>query len=175
MKPNPEKDFISLALGDPSVFGNFKPHSDCIDAVKRQLDSYSKEANGYPPSMGTEAARAAVARAYSRPEAPLSAKDVILASGCSDALNICIGGLADEGDNIVLPRPGFSLYETLASSRGIECRFYNLDPNREWEVDLKHLESLIDKGTRAILINNPSNPCGSVYSKEHLLDVLAGT
>jgi len=45
-------------------------------------------------------------------------------------------------------------------------------PEKSWEVDLKHLESLIDDNTGALLVNNPSNPCGSVYSKEHLLDIV---
>ncbi|KND01992.1 tyrosine aminotransferase [Spizellomyces punctatus DAOM BR117] len=171
VKPNPEKEFISLALGDPTTFGNFKLHESCLDAVKSQLESY--KANGYPPSIGTEQARAAVAQAYTHPQAPLTSADVILASGCSDALNLCIGALANEGQNILLPAPGFSLYETLASSKGIECRFYDLQPHRSWEIDLNHLETLVDENTAAILVNNPSNPCGSVYSKQHLLDILA--
>lgn len=81
--------------------------------------------------------------------------------------------LCNEGQNIILPKPGFSLYETLASSKGIECRFYDLIPEKQWEADLTHLESLIDENTSCILVNNPSNPCGSVYTKEHLLQILA--
>jgi tyrosine aminotransferase len=170
--PNPDKEFISLALGDPTVFGNFKLDSTCVQSLVHKLNSY--QANGYPPSIGTEAARHALAQYYSTPEAPLVSKDIILASGCSDALNLCIGVLADEGQNILLPAPGFSLYETLASSKGIECRFYHLLPEKNWEADVDHLKSLIDKNTRAIVINNPSNPCGSVYTREHLLQLLSG-
>lgn len=48
-----------------------------------------------------------------------------------------------------------------------------MQPERQWEADLEHLESLIDERTRAIVVNNPSNPCGSVYSKEHLKAILA--
>nr|KAJ3422811.1 hypothetical protein HK105_006249 [Polyrhizophydium stewartii] len=168
--PNPDKPMLSLALGDPTTFGNFKLHRSAVDAVKHKLDSYS--ANGYPPSIGTETARKSLAAKYSRPAAPLTDKDVIIASGCSDALNLSIGVLCNEGQNILLPAPGFSLYETLASSKGIECRFYNLLPERSWEIDVAHLESLIDANTACILINNPSNPCGSVYSKSHLLEIL---
>ena len=47
-----------------------------------------------------------------------------------------------------------------------------LQPEKEWEADLAHMESLIDEKTRFILVNNPSNPCGSVYSKEHLIKIL---
>jgi tyrosine aminotransferase len=81
---------------------------------------------------------------------------------------MAIGVLADEGQNILVPMPGFSLYETLASSKGIECKFYKLLPQRKWEADLEHLESLIDQKTACIILNNPSNPCGSVYSEAHL-------
>ncbi|KAI8907200.1 pyridoxal phosphate-dependent transferase [Gorgonomyces haynaldii] len=168
--PNPEKEFISLALGDPTTFGNFKLHDSCVQAVVHKLQSF--KANGYPPSIGTKEARQAIANGHTTTDAPLTADDVILASGCSDALNLCIGVLCNEGDNILLPAPGFSLYETLASSKAIECKFYNLLPEKQWEMDLKHLESLIDSKTKCILINNPSNPCGSVYSKQHLLGLL---
>ena len=48
-----------------------------------------------------------------------------------------------------------------------------LQPEKSWEIDLDHLESHIDDRTAAIVVNSPSNPCGSVYSKEHLLDILA--
>uniref|UniRef100_A0A1I8FFK4 Aminotran_1_2 domain-containing protein n=1 Tax=Macrostomum lignano TaxID=282301 RepID=A0A1I8FFK4_9PLAT len=78
--------------------------------------------------------------------------DVILTSGCSSALDLCISVLANPGDNILIPRPGFSIYRTLADG----------------EVDLAHLEESIDDRTAAIVVNNPSNPCGSVYTREHL-------
>ena len=45
-------------------------------------------------------------------------------------------------------------------------------PEKEWEADLEHMESLIDDNTKCIVVNNPSNPCGSVYSKEHLKAIL---
>lgn len=47
-----------------------------------------------------------------------------------------------------------------------------MDPSRDWEIDLKHMESLIDSRTRAILVNHPGNPCGNVFSKQHILDLL---
>lgn len=55
---------------------------------------------------------------------------------------------------------------------GIVTKNYNLDPMNDWEIDLKHLESLIDDNTRAILVNNPGNPCGNVFSKTHILSIL---
>ncbi len=60
----------------------------------------------------------------------------------------------------------------MASSKGIDCKFYKLVPEQQWQVDLDHLESLIDSKTAAILINNPSNPCGSNYSEAHLREIV---
>ncbi|KAJ3302142.1 hypothetical protein HDV03_005378 [Kappamyces sp. JEL0829] len=168
--PNPDKEFISLALGDPTTFGNLKIDQTCVEAVAAALHSY--KANGYGPSIGLVAAREAIASHYNHADAPLTAKDVFITSGCSDAINIAIGALCNEGQNILLPMPGFSLYETLASSKGIECKFYRLLPEMQWEIDLAHLESLVDENTAAILVNNPSNPCGSNYSREHLESIL---
>jgi tyrosine aminotransferase len=48
-----------------------------------------------------------------------------------------------------------------------------LQPDREWQVDTAHMESLVDANTAAIVVNNPSNPCGCVYSAEHLSEILA--
>ncbi|RHZ47465.1 hypothetical protein Glove_579g20 [Diversispora epigaea] len=169
--PNPDKEQISLALGDPTAFGNFKIPESCNEAVIKQLKSY--KANGYINAVGCDEARLALVQKFSTKEAPLATKDVFLASGASDALNIAIGALCDEGQNILLPRPGFSLYTTLSKSKGIECRYYDLLPNRNWEIDLKQLISLIDDKTACILINNPSNPCGSNFSSQHLESILA--
>ncbi|KAJ2184831.1 hypothetical protein IW144_006608, partial [Coemansia sp. RSA 522] len=98
--------------------------------------------------------------------------DVIMASGCSGAVEMAISVLCNEGQNILLPRPGFCLYNTVAGSRNIETRLYNLLSESNWEVDIEHMESLIDNKTAAVLINNPSNPCGSNFTKSHLRAIL---
>jgi tyrosine aminotransferase len=107
------------------------------------------------------------------PNLSITADDVILCSGCSCSLDLCISVLANAGDNILVPRPGFPLYTTLANGLRIKTKEYNLLPEQNWMVDLDHLESLIDDNTRAIVINNPSNPCGSVFDESHLRDILA--
>ncbi len=152
--------------------------------------------NGYTSSVGYPEAREAVAEHVSCPGAELTAEDVVICSGCSCSLDLAISVLADPGDNILvrglmaavrfgffspthfefsfqIPRPGFSLYKTLAVGLGIEVREYDLLPDRDWEVDVEHLSSLADERTRAVVVNNPSNPCGSVYSREHLREILA--
>ncbi|KAJ1919211.1 hypothetical protein IWQ60_007303 [Tieghemiomyces parasiticus] len=162
---------ISLSIGDPTVFGNFKTHPEVNNAVRKQLDSFG--ANGYGPSYGLLAAREAVARHCTTPAAPLTAGDVILTSACSGALEIALMCLAEAGQNILIPRPGFSLYKMLAVARGVEVREYPLLPERNWEIDIEAFSSLVDDRTAVAIINNPSNPCGSVFTKTHLQDILA--
>ncbi|EEB18316.1 tyrosine aminotransferase, putative [Pediculus humanus corporis] len=170
LEPNPNKQMISLSIGNPTIFGNLTPPKKIIDSVKKTVD-WGK-CNGYPPSTGTTAARQAVADYSSSDKVTVDWKDVILCSGCSTALDLCISVIANPGENILIPRPGFSLYRTLAEGLGIKVKPYNLRPDYQWEVDLRHLESQIDNKTRAIIINNPSNPCGSVFSKRHLREIL---
>lgn len=171
VEPNPKKAMISLSLGDPTVFGNLPTNDEVTQAMKEALDS--GRYNGYAPSVGYQSCREAVAAYYNCPEAPLEAQDVILTSGCSQAIELALAVLANPGQNILVPRPGFSLYKTLALSMGIEVKLYNLMPEKSWEIDLKHLESLVDEKTACVIVNNPSNPCGSVFSKSHLQKILA--
>ncbi|XP_007906137.1 tyrosine aminotransferase [Callorhinchus milii] len=171
IQPNPNKPLIALSIGDPTVFGNLPTDVKVLQAMKEAVDS--GKYNGYASSIGYQTSREAVVNFYSCPESPLEAKDVILTSGCSQAIEMAISVLANPGQNILIPRPGFSLYKTLAISIGIEVKLYNLLPEKSWEIDLKHLESLIDDKTACIIINNPSNPCGSVFSKFHLQKILA--
>uniref|UniRef100_A0A8C4QL11 Tyrosine aminotransferase n=1 Tax=Eptatretus burgeri TaxID=7764 RepID=A0A8C4QL11_EPTBU len=168
--PNSSKEFISLSIGDPTVFGNLVTDGTVRAAIKEVVDSGNFD--GYAPAIGYQTTRDAVAKYYSCPEAPLEAKDVIMTNGCSQAIDLAINVLANPGDNILIPKPGFSLYKTLALSAGIQIRHYNLLPERSWEVDLKHLESLVDGQTACIVINNPSNPCGSVFNHQHIRDIL---
>jgi tyrosine aminotransferase len=85
---------------------------------------------------------------------------------------MCILTLVAPGENLLIPRPCYN-YRSLTIGLHIETKDYNLDPTSDWDIDLKHMESLIDTKTRAILVNTPGNPCGNVFSKEHILDLLA--
>ena len=169
IEPNPKYKVISLSIGDPTIFGNLLPHENMLTSIEKSLRS--NKHNGYAPAVGEVAARQTIARHMSVPDAPLTEKDIIITSACSGALELCIGTLANPGENILIPKPGFSIYRTIAISNGCEVRAYNLQPEHDWEVDLEHMESLIDSKTSAIIVNNPSNPCGSVYSKQHLIDI----
>ena len=84
---------------------------------------------------------------------------------------MAISALCGPGDFILLPKPGFTLYGTVAGSKGINVIPYELDSENNWEIKLDTVETILKinkEKIKAWLINNPSNPCGSVYSKDHL-------
>lgn len=169
-EPNPNKTVIALSIGDPTVYGNLRPSPETTAAVIRVIEGGKHD--GYAPSIGYESARAAIAEFSSRNGANYTAKDVVLCSGCSSSLDLCISVLANPGQNILMPRPGFPLYRTLAESLGIHVKMYDLLPEENWRADLYDLEANIDEQTAAIIVNNPSNPCGSVFDKEHIREIL---
>jgi len=171
IEPNPEKSFIPLSVGDPTVFGNLKAANETINALREVIDG--GQCNGYAHSAGTIEARQAVCNYVESHQGKVAPNDVILCSGCSSSLDMCIAVLADSGKNILIPRPGFSIYRTLAVGHGIEVRPYNLLPTKQWEIDLEQMETLIDENTAAIVLTNPSNPCGSVFRRAHLLKIIA--
>jgi tyrosine aminotransferase len=170
VQPNPDKKLIPLSIGDPTTFGNLSTPTVFMDALCKAVRDPST--HGYQNSVGTPAARRAVAQYYSTPTAPLTENDVIMASGCSGALELAFKALVNEGDNVLAPCPGFALYRTIVESIGGTCKTYPLIAELDWQVNLEQLRALADSRTKAIVVNNPSNPCGSVYSKEHLIGIL---
>lgn len=166
------KPLLNLALGDPTAYGNLNCPTVLADCIQESL--VKGNANGYLPSSGCLNAKKAIAQYTSREGfQPVVDDDVIIASGCSGAVELTITVLINEGDNILVPRPGFPLYEVITKSLGGDVKHYNLIANDNWNCDVNHMESLIDEKTKAILVNNPSNPCGTNYSKEHLLQIVA--
>ena len=128
--PNSKYKMIQLSTGDPSVFGNFDPPTEATEAVMKAITD--GKANGYGvPDHGTVEARQAVAK-YSKQFLKYEPEigNIALANGASGALEFAICAIAKRGDNILLPRPGYSLYQILAESQGIKCKFYDLDPDQ---------------------------------------------
>ncbi|CAN6237941.1 unnamed protein product [Urochloa humidicola] len=161
---------LAVGNGDPTACASFSPPPEAEEAVVEALRS--RKHNGYSPSVGVLPARRAVAEYLSR-DLPyqLSADDIYLTSGCCQAIDVMITVLAQPGSNILLPKPGFPLYESRTMFSNLEARHFNLIPEQGWEADLEAVEDLADENTVAMVIINPSNPCGSVYSHDHLAKI----
>lgn len=129
-------------------------------------------AAGYVNALGTPQARNAIAKYHGAS----SMDHVVVANGCSGALELALTALLDPGTVLLVPKPGFPLYQVIAESHGASVAHYNLLPSQNWECDLKHVQNVVSQfppGTvRGIVVNNPSNPTGTVYSRQHLQDIV---
>lgn len=79
--------------------------------------------------------------------------------------------LARPGANILFPKPGYPFYDARAACSNLEVRHFDLLPEKGWKVDLESVEALVDDHTIAIVIINPGNPCGNVFTSEHLQEI----
>ncbi|WOL15727.1 putative aminotransferase TAT2 isoform X2 [Canna indica] len=168
---NPDMPLISLGVGDAASFSCFrKGKADFNEAL---IDAVSSSMfDCYPPSYGFPFARRAVAEYLSKGVSHgISEGDVYLTVGGTQAIQVCLTVLASPGCNLLLPRPGFPPYEAAAELAGIEIRFYDLVPSRDWEVNLSQVQSLADENTIGMVVINPNNPCGAVYSSTHLQEI----
>jgi len=171
--PNPSRELIDLSIGDPTAYRNLEPPSHLLEYFEGVLRS--GRYHGYTHSTGMEDARSAVAEHFNRRlgRKALSSRDIFLTSGVSGALELALAGLLNEGDNILVPCPGFPLLRTIAENLGAFVREYPLLPEQGWKIHLSRLEALVDHRTRALVVNNPSNPCGSVWDAAHITEILA--
>ncbi|PIA35161.1 hypothetical protein AQUCO_03600068v1 [Aquilegia coerulea] len=167
---NDDRTVIPLGHGDPSAFPSFRTSEVAEDAIVDAVRSANF--NSYSPTVGILPARRAIAEHLSR-DLPyeLSPDDVFLTIGCTQAVEVALTVLARPGANILLPRPGFPYYEARASFNNLEYRHFDLLPDKGWEVDLDAVEALADENTVAMVIINPGNPCGNVFSYQHLKKV----
>ncbi|KAK4850828.1 hypothetical protein QYF36_010121 [Acer negundo] len=165
-----KRPVISLGMGDPSAHSCFTTTHVAPSAVSHALQSSTF--NGYAPTSGLPQTRRAIAEYLSR-DLPykLSMDDVFVTSGCTQAIDVALAMLARPGANILLPRPGFPIYELSASFRHIEVRYFDLLPEKGWMIDLGAVEALADQDTVAMVVINPGNPCGNVYSYQHLKEI----
>ncbi|CAK9182977.1 unnamed protein product [Ilex paraguariensis] len=165
-----KKRVISLGMGDPTAYSCFHTTAIAVDAVVDTLRS--DKFNGYAPTVGLPQTRKALAE-YLSQDLPykLSPDDVYVTAGCTQAIEVTLSILARPGANILIPRPAFPIYGLCAAFRHIEVRHYDLLPEKGWEVDFKAVEALADYNTVAMVIINPGNPCGNVYSYQHLKEI----
>lgn len=160
--------------GDPSAGGDIGPCKQAVDALVNAALTKPQVAS-YANACGTPEARQAIAKYHSYPEHRILPDDVIVANGCSGALELALTSLLDPGSILLVPQPGFPLYQTIAESHGASVVHYRLDPNKRWECDLGNLEQLLsvhEGKVRAMVVNNPSSTTGSVFSLRHIQQIL---
>ncbi|KVI04292.1 hypothetical protein Ccrd_017400 [Cynara cardunculus var. scolymus] len=101
----------------------------------------------------------------------LSPDDVFLTMGCKQAAQTILTVLAGTKSNILFPKPGFPYYEVFAQSCHLETRHFDLLPEKDWEIDLDSVVAVADENTVAMVIINPGNPCGNVFTHQHIKKV----
>ncbi len=137
------------------------------DPVLQQWRHQGPVSAPYTPNAGLDEARAAVAaHEECRPE------EVILTCGVQQGLALALYGLCDDGDEVLIPDPGFPAYANLVRSAGATPVSYPLRPPTEnrpgWQLDVEAIDARLSSSTRALLLNNPGNPTGSVFQPQAL-------
>jgi alanine-synthesizing transaminase len=161
------KELLYLNIGDPNLF-DFAPPREMIEATyKAMLDNK----NGYAPSSGIPQAREAIEREAER-KGITNIRDIFVTTGASEAIELALTALVDEGDNVLTPTPGYPLYTAVESKlQSVENPYY-LDESNGWQPDIEDIKSKINDRTKAIIVINPNNPTGSNASKETLLEII---
>ena len=158
---------IKLNIGNPAVYGFEAP-----EAILRDVLAALPEASGYTESRGIVSARRAVVSRYELvPGFPdLDVDDVYLGNGVSELIMLTMQALLDDGDEVLIPAPDYPLWTAAVSLAGGTPVHYRCDENDGWNPDLADMAAKVSARTKAVLVINPNNPTGAVYSPE----VLAG-
>ena len=161
------KELLYLNIGDPNIY-DFRTPDHLIEATAAAM---RQNHNGYSHSSGIEEARDAIRR-DALGKGVKAIRDIFVTTGASEAIEIALSALVDQGDNVLVPAPGYPLYTALLAKLEAEQRSYLLDEDHGWQPDLADIEARIDSRTRALVLINPNNPTGSVCDRETLLGVL---
>ncbi len=161
------KTILPLNIGDPLQF-DFCTPPHLIAAVEKAMRDGR---NGYAPSLGIPEALEAV-RAEAERKGIHGIHSVFLTAGVSEGLDVCLTALVNAGENVLTPCPEYPLYSAVLAKLGAEPNSYRLDEENFWEPDLDDIRRRINSGTRAIIISNPNNPTGAVYSRRTLEQIV---
>jgi alanine-synthesizing transaminase len=154
---------LPLNIGDPLKF-DFRTPPHLIAAVEKAMHDGR---NGYAPSSGTPEALNAIRNEAER-KGIRNIRDAFITSGVSEAVDICFSALLDTGDNVLCPSPEYPLYTAVVAKMGLTPNSYRLSEENGWEPDLSDVRRKINFRTRAIVIINPNNPTGAIYSRRTL-------
>jgi len=158
-----------LNIGDPIFFG-FKTPPHLIETVERAMRDGR---NGYTPAAGIPEAREAVAREFETRGLRVSPERIVLTAGASEGIDLALSVILDRNDEVLVSIPTYPLYTAVLSKLGARAVYYRTDPRQGWQPDISHVESLITPRTRAIVVIDPNNPTGAVYTRENRMALLS--
>ena len=159
---------IKLNIGNLAPFGFDAPEEIQQDMIRNLPDSA-----GYSDSKGIFAARKAVMH-YTQQQGVkgVTLEDIYLGNGASDLIVMALNALLDEGDELLLPAPDYPLWTAATSLSGGTPVHYLCDETNGWMPDLQDIRSKITPRTKGIVVINPNNPTGALYSDELLLGII---
>ena len=159
---------LKLNIGNPAPFGFEAPDEILVDVI-RNLPT----AQGYGDSKGLYSARKAIVQYYqSKGIQGATVNDVYIGNGASELITMSMQALLNDGDEVLVPMPDYPLWTAAVTLSGGKAVHYLCDEEADWFPDLDDIKSKVTPHTKAIVIINPNNPTGAVYSKE-LLEQIA--
>ena len=159
---------LKLNIGNPAVFGLNAP-DEIIQDVIRNLPS----AEGYCDSKGLFSARKAIMQECQRLGIMnVDIDDIYLGNGVSELITLSMQALLNNGDEVLIPAPDYPLWTAAVSLSGGRPIHYHCDEQADWFPDLADIEAKITAKTKALVVINPNNPTGAVYSRELLQGII---
>ena len=159
---------LKLNIGNPAPFG-FRTPDEVIQDMRHQLP----ECEGYSDSRGLFSARKAIMQYAQLKHIPNVDMDgIYTGNGVSELIQLCMQALLDNGDEILIPAPDYPLWTATATLAGGKVVHYICDEESDWNPDIADIRSKITDKTKAIVIINPNNPTGALYSKEILEEIV---
>ncbi len=159
---------LKLNIGNPAPFGFEAPEEILTDVIHNLPTS-----QGYCDSKGLFAARKAVMQYYQTRGVPaITIEDVFLGNGASELIMMATQALLDDNDEVLIPAPDYPLWTAAVRLSGGTPVHYLCDESADWFPDIDDLRKKITPNTRAIVVINPNNPTGAVYSREVLEQVV---
>lgn len=159
---------LKLNIGNPAPFG-FEAPDDILKDVIRQLPN----AQGYSDAQGIYSARVAVMQYYQQKGIEnISINDVYLGNGVSEMITMSMQALLDNGDEVLIPSPDYPLWTAAVNLASGNAVHYRCDEQADWFPDIDDIKSKMSPRTKAIVLINPNNPTGAVYSKELLHQIV---
>ncbi len=158
---------LKLNTGNPAAFG-FKTPDSVREALIENLD----RALGYSDVRGMIDARQAIMEYHkAKGVENFGIDDIFIGNGVSEIASMIATALFDKGDEILVPTPCYSLWTNEIILSDAVPVYYTCDESNNWNPDIDHIKSLITPRTKAILLINPNNPTGVLYSNEILLEI----